>query len=239
MSNASTLAAPLSRDAARPSPSHPRATNANRFAHYLARPILNSGPLVFAAVIASVLVLAWINREEGHLTAENGLGYWLGIAGGVMMLLLVAYPMRKRFASLARIGRVAMWFRLHMVLGILGPALVVLHTNFKLGSLNSRLALFTMLVVVASGIVGRYLYAKVHRGLYGQQAELRDVLADITVLKQSLGAAFANDEAISSELEAFALRARHTGTVVSGLTSCLTSELRTRRSRGRIMFRAR
>ena len=48
-----------------------------------------------------------------------------------------------------------------MVLGILGPTLIILHSNFKIGSLNSRLALFTMLVVVASGIVGRYLYSQV------------------------------------------------------------------------------
>lgn len=80
------------------------------------------------------------------------------------MLLLILYPLRKRFRILHGLGRVTSWFRIHMVLGILGPTLIILHSNFKIGSLNSRLALFTMLVVVASGIVGRYLYSQVHKG---------------------------------------------------------------------------
>ena len=44
-----------------------------------------------------------------------------------------------------------MWFRLHMLLGIAGPVLIIFHSNFKLGALNSNVAFITMLVVATSG----------------------------------------------------------------------------------------
>lgn len=206
------------------------------FSHYLMRPILRLGPMAFAAAVTGVLLVAWLERDEGHITAESGIGYWLGICGAVVMVMLVGYPLRKRFKMLHGVGRVANWFRLHMVMGIAGPAMVIVHTNFNLGSLNSRLALITMLIVVASGIVGRYLYAKVHKGLYGRQAEIRDVLADIMALKTGLGAAFSGDPAISGELERYAPKNMNAAqSLAAGFTSALLTGLRTRHSRRRVL----
>lgn len=207
----------------------------SRFAHYLTRPILRIAPIAFALGVAGVLGLAWWQRDEGHLTAESGVGYWLGIAGAMMMLVLIGYPMRKRLRSLSRFGRVANWFRLHMIIGILGPALVVLHTNFKLGSLNSRLALLTMLIVVASGIVGRYIYAKVHKGLYGQQLTLRDVHADIVALAQGIhGGSSGETSEIDGELQKY-LSPQARGSVITGLASPIVFAVQTRASRRRIL----
>ena len=210
------------------------------YAHYLMRPILQLGPLLFAAAVTSTIAFAFIERDEGHLSADKGLGYWLGIAGAVIMLTLIGYPLRKRLRSLRTAGRVANWFRLHMILGIIGPAFVILHTNFKLGSLNSRLALFTMLVVVASGIIGRYLYAKVHKGLYGKQAQLRDVLGDVASLRQGLGAEFAALTGIESELGRYVPKENAApSSLWTGLFSALTAGQRTRFSRRRILRHAR
>ena len=175
----------------------------NRFAHYLVRPILRLVPLTFTAVILAALYLGWINRDEGHLTAASGLGYWLGIVGGSMMLFMLLYPMRKRVKILRWLGSVPAWFRIHMILGILGPTLVLFHTNFRLGSLNSNVALAAMLTVVASGVIGRYLYAKVHRGLYGSTVEVREILGDADALKNALGDGLPNVEPLIEELRVF------------------------------------
>ena len=98
------------------------------------------------------------------------------------------------------------WFRLHMVLGIIGPALIVMHCNFRLGSLNSNVALFAMLTVVASGIIGRYIYARIHRGLYGRKADVREFLVDAERWKQLLGAESGHWRAIADELTQFEQR---------------------------------
>jgi hypothetical protein len=201
------------------------------FSHYLGRPLLQTGPLLFGLCVAAVISSAWWHRDEGYLTAESGLGYWLGIVGGIVMLTVVGYPLRKRLRILSGLGRISGWFRLHMVLGILGPALVVLHTNFNLGSLNSRLALLTMLIVVSSGIVGRYLYGKVHKGLYGQHADLRDIVADMTALKTSLG------EVLSSLPHVVQILERHVAGAGSRnvLLSVLTTGPRLNRERRRMV----
>jgi hypothetical protein len=201
------------------------------FSHYLGRSLLQTGPVLFGSFVAAVIVAAWWHRDEGYLTAETGTGYWLGIIGGIIMLLLVGYPLRKRLRILSGLGRISGWFRLHMVLGILGPALVVLHTNFNLGSLNSRLALLTMLIVVSSGVVGRYLYGKVHKGLYGQYTELRDIVADMTALKSSLGEVGAAFPHIIQRLEWHSARVSNS----PRLFAVLTSGARLRRERRRMV----
>ncbi len=137
------------------------------------------GAWLFTALVVTALGLGWLSKGEEHLTAESGLGYGLGIAGGVMMLLLLAYSLRKRAKRLRNLGRIAGWFRIHMILGILGPVLVLFHSNFGLGSTNSTVALVTMLVVATSGLVGRFIYTKIHRGLYGSRLELQELRADM------------------------------------------------------------
>lgn len=139
-------------------------------------------PITFTLVTA-VLTYAWLRRNEGDLTAETGVGYYLGIAGTLAMLTLLLYPLRKRFVGLRFIGNVKGWFRTHMILGIVGPVLIILHSNFMLGSINSALALWAMLVVAISGVIGRFFYARIHRGLYGRRAHLREYIADVETFK--------------------------------------------------------
>ncbi len=129
--------------------------------------------------IAVILYVGWRDRGEEHLTAESGLGYALGIVGGVTMLLLLLYPLRKKLKFMRRWGKTRFWFKSHMLLGIAGPTLILFHANFGTGSLNSNIALVSMLLVATSGLVGRYFYAKIHYGLFGRRASLRELHRDI------------------------------------------------------------
>lgn len=161
-------------------------------------------PKIFGAAVVVALWLGWVNRGEYGLSPVSGLGYWLGIAGGSLMLILALYPMRKRMRALSAIGSVAFWFNAHMVLGIVGPVLVLWHANFKLGSFNSSVALIVMLVVAGSGVVGRFLHAKVNSGLYAYKAEARNVTADADELRGFVGAEPQAAERMVAELNAFA-----------------------------------
>jgi len=128
-------------------------------------------------------VFAWLERDEFWYSAENGFGYAFGIIGSTMMLLLLLYPARKYWKPMRHVFRVHHWFRLHMVFGVLGPVFILLHSNFNLGSLNSSIALFSMLLVACSGLVGRYVYQKLHRGLYGEQINFSDLDGDYQLAK--------------------------------------------------------
>jgi hypothetical protein len=118
----------------------------------------------------SLLLLAWVVWREGPYTSASDLGYWLGVAGGSLMLVLLVYPLRKRYRALAVLGPLKHWFRFHLVAGIAGPVIVLFHSTFRIGSFNAAIALASMLLVVASGLVGRFVYRKIHHGLFGSRA---------------------------------------------------------------------
>lgn len=132
------------------------------------------GNWVFLFLVLMLLALGWYQRDDSYLEAESGLGYALGILGGSLMLLLLLYPVRKRMRMMDRVLSVRFWFRLHMLFGILGPVAILYHANFSLGSTNSSVALVCMLLVASSGLVGRYLYVRVHHGLYGAKTQLSE-----------------------------------------------------------------
>jgi hypothetical protein len=138
----------------------------------------------------SVLAIAvgFAVPTEQYISPQSGLGYWLGIVGGSLMLVLVVYPMRKRMPSLAVLGSVQFWFQIHMVFGIIGPLAVLYHANFRLGATNSNVALVCMLLVAGSGVVGRYLYARIHNGLYGKKTTLQELAGDAEKLRTHSGA---------------------------------------------------
>jgi hypothetical protein len=184
--------------------SHSRARTKADFARYRTHRWTNVVPQIFGIAVVLALGIGWLNRDDNGLTPVSGVGYWLGIAGSSLMLLLLLYPLRKRIPSLRVIGTVAFWFRAHMILGVLGPVLVLWHANFRLGSINCSVALMTMLVVAASGIVGRYLHSKIHLGLYGRKAEAQEVLADADELRGFVGADPPVADRMVAQLNAFA-----------------------------------
>lgn len=128
--------------------------------------------VLFGLAVMFVLYLGWRWRDAGYITAEHGLGYALGIVGGVMMALLLLYPLRKKQARFFRWGAIRYWFRMHMIFGVLGPVIILYHSSFKLGAINSNVALISMLLVAGSGLVGRYFYTRIHYGLYGARMTL-------------------------------------------------------------------
>ena len=132
----------------------------------------------FTLLMIFLLYTGWVNRAERLWTPEHGLGYYLGIIGGTLMLLLMLYPLRKRMKWMSGWFPVKYWFQTHIIFGVLGPVLVLLHSSYNLGSMNGRVALFSMLAVAISGLFGRYIYVKIHYGLYGSKAVFEELKTD-------------------------------------------------------------
>jgi hypothetical protein len=152
---------------------------------------------------ALVLFLAWLVAYGDLYKAGSNLGYNLGLAGGVMMLTLLLYTLRKRYRFFEPLGPMLHWFRYHMVLGIGGPVLVLFHSTFKIGSMNARIALYSMLLVALSGIVGRFIYRHIHRGLYGRQLSLSETESDLLAATQDVHSVFSLAPEVRQQLVAF------------------------------------
>ena len=132
-------------------------------------------PLIWTIVTAASVVWGMHAHLERYITPQRGLGYWLGITGGSMMLLLLLYSARKRLSWLRWLGGIPAWFEFHMVLGVVGPILILFHANFSLGATNSNVALFSMLLVALSGVIGRYIYTRLHARLEGHEDTLEQL----------------------------------------------------------------
>jgi hypothetical protein len=166
-------------------------------------------PVVPLAAAAGAIALAagyWL-RDEAYLVPERGLGYALGIVGLVLMALLLTYSLRKRVRALRALGRIRYWFEIHMLFGILGPVAILFHANFQVRSVNAGVALVAMLVVAGSGFVGRFAYARVHRGLFGQRETLAEVSKRAEESRSGLHAALRASPGVEECVREFEARA--------------------------------
>ncbi len=85
-----------------------------------------------------------------------------------MLMTATLYSLRKLRTD-ARWGSTAVWLKFHMVTGLVGPYMVLLHTAMKFNGL-AGLAMLLTVVVVISGLVGRYLYTRVPRTVEAARA---------------------------------------------------------------------
>jgi hypothetical protein len=130
------------------------------------------------ALLSGLTLLAVAVRRHEWYTPGSDFGYYLGLAGGIMMLVLLTYPLRKRIRIFQRFGPLKPWFRFHMFLGIAGPLAIVFHSTFKWDTANAFVAMMSMLLVAGSGVIGRYIYVRLHDGLYGHQLTLDELQGD-------------------------------------------------------------
>ena len=135
-----------------------------------------TGRFLISGTFLAIVISYFISRR-GYYTPGDDVGYYLGLVGGVMMLILLTYPLRKYLQSFRNWGAVRHWFSFHMFLGVAGPVLVIAHSTFQLKSTNATVAFICMLLVAASGIIGRFIYVRVHRGLHGEKLNFKELQA--------------------------------------------------------------
>jgi len=143
-------------------------------------------PPLILCLVALAVYAGWTTDLDNYMTPESGLGYWLGIIGGSLLLILLLYPLRKRVRWMRDFGPVRYWFRAHMIMGLVGPLLILYHCNFSLGAVNSNVSLLAMALVVGSGVFGRYIYNKIHYGLYGKKFTLEELRIDKAITTERL-----------------------------------------------------
>ncbi len=147
---------------------------------------------------------AWL-RPSGYLGQSAGILLFLGF------MFLWLYPLRKRARWLSFSGSVGKWLNVHIVVGLTLPILGAVHASWRFTGLIG-LGYLAMLIVVFSGIVGRYIYSRIPRSRKGvalgideaaqQQMQLLVELANITGLERDV---------VSSVLAASPVSARGLG----------------------------
>ncbi|HEU4383849.1 MAG TPA: NAD(P)-binding domain-containing protein [Anaeromyxobacteraceae bacterium] len=93
------------------------------------------------------------------LKPASSLGLTIGIAASALMLTNFLYALRKRWARMAGLGNLSTWLDVHVVVGILSPLVIAFHAAFQSNNLAASTTYVSLGVVVATGLVGRYLYS--------------------------------------------------------------------------------
>jgi len=139
-------------------------------------------------------------------------GQTFGVIGAAMILVPFAYMIRKRL----RRGSPAVlrvWLEVHLFCGIVGPVLVTLHTSFKFNGIVSA-AYWSMVIVMLSGFVGRYLFVRIPRSLRGVELSRAELDAQADSLHAAVQARVASTHLIAriDALESSAIPRRTTWT---------------------------
>jgi len=120
-----------------------------------------AGAFLFEIFLSIGSPSPFAHTREGHLTG------WIGLA---VILLVFVYPVQKRVGRNRTWPRG--WFQVHMVAGVVGPLLIVLHAGAHLHALVPILAMVAMGIVTLSGIIGQAVHYLALRTLNEDRRQL-------------------------------------------------------------------
>jgi hypothetical protein len=123
------------------------------------------------------------------------IGQSMGIVALVLFLSLWLYPLRKKFRWLSFTGTVSRWLDIHVLIGLCIPLTAAVHAAWHFTGLIG-LGYGAMLVAWLSGILGRYIYARIPHSRNGLEMSLEELngqreshlqrIADATGLEREL-----------------------------------------------------
>lgn len=87
-------------------------------------------------------------------TIGNGYGW----VAALLVVMNLSYLIRRRFGG-AKLGSMRVWLDLHVFTGLLAAALVSFHSAFQLRTPIATASTASLLLVVMTGLIGRFLYA--------------------------------------------------------------------------------
>ncbi|HEU5262771.1 MAG TPA: hypothetical protein VFU41_15230 [Gemmatimonadales bacterium] len=142
-------------------------------------------PVLFMAVVGAIClagapyyVLPIVQRVRHPLHSWLKPSGYVGQSAGLLALAIFVflwlYPLRKKFRWLAFTGAIARWLDVHVLAALSLPLLVAVHAAWRFTGVIG-LGFWSMMVVWLSGIVGRYLYARIPRSKQGVELTMDEI----------------------------------------------------------------
>jgi hypothetical protein len=142
---------------------------------------------VFPSIIlfVSLIIVTILIDFVFHLFSIVWIGRYLGIIGTLLIISSFVYSLRKRkmisISSPKRLLQYHEWF------GWLGSLMILVHGGIHFNAIIPWLALFTMIVVVASGLMGKYLLKQAKDSIKNKVAEIKSKnLSEVEIEKELL-----------------------------------------------------
>jgi len=170
------------------------------------------------------------NPKHTTLKPSGDWGHGFGIIGTLMMIAGVGiYMVRKRYRKFFNIGYLKHWLEFHIFLCSVGPVLVLYHTAFKFGGIVS-VSFWSMVLVVLSGVVGRFIYLQIPRTIQGHELSVNEINSMMEKLAIKIRSVLSEDSSTLSEFEKIASAERYkTFNLVNALGFYIRDFFNTRR----------
>ena len=140
------------------------------------------------------------HEDHTNLKPSGPIGHGLGIIGTLMILIGVfSYIGRKKKKFLPKVGALKHWLEFHIFLCSVGPLLILFHTAFKFGGIVS-ISFWSMVAVVLSGIIGRFIYIQIPRTIQGRELSLAEIKEMKDNLSLDLKTRYGLDDAVFGQL---------------------------------------
>jgi thioredoxin reductase len=116
-------------------------------------------------------------RSPMHKTfrAAGPWGHGVGIVATLFMLSNFLYPVRKRTRALTGLWNIKDWLNFHVFVGFMSPLVIAFHATFRSNNLLATSTAAALGVVVATGLIGRFIYGMVPGT--GERAEEMEMIA--------------------------------------------------------------
>ncbi len=137
-----------------------------KHAHILTRDVLP-----FLASLLALGAVALLFDALLHLLNAVWVGRYLGIPGVLLIVGSFGYSLRKR--KLIQAGKPADLLRLHERMAWVGSLLVLVHAGIHFNAILGWLAIWAMLINVASGLTGKFLLQRARRRLEEAREAMR------------------------------------------------------------------
>lgn len=122
------------------------------------------------------------------LRPSGVIGQSAGLLALLIFVFLWLYPLRKKYKRLAFTGSVARWLDIHILAAIGLPLLLAIHASWRFDGVVG-LGYYAMLIVCASGVIGRYLYVRIPRSRSGVASTREEVALERRTLITDIAAA--------------------------------------------------
>lgn len=133
---------------------------------------LNGGIRIFVTVLIiglAVGVFAWYSRVSPDASPDSPLGYVYAILGTAFLLMAATmFSLRRRSHRQRTIGGLRSALGWHICFGIIGLALLGMHSFGEFNPRSGTYALYGMIALVISGLIGRFLDRLVPRLIAGE-----------------------------------------------------------------------
>ncbi len=156
-------------------------------------------------------------------------GHGVGIVATGFMLSNFLYAVRKRWKRLTSLGNIRSWLDFHVFVGTMSPLVIAFHAAFQSNNLLATGTSVALVVVVLTGVVGRFIYGVVPAA-GGQALDLADLLGDWERIRagvEPLVAQMGNPAPLRALL-AEAASPAHGGSILRVFPLLTTNALRTR-----------